>query len=264
MTDHQRKTLTNGVRTLTRLSGLNIAVFGAAGTIGAAVTREIVRQGAVVAAADLEGAPLEQLTRDLKDLSPESLAEPLDATDHAAVTEFLQRAAISAGRPADGIVNVAGYWEIVEFLDSDADHWQKMIRANLITALTTCHVALPSMLSRGSGSIVNFASTAGEFGSIRPSAAYAASKGGVIGFTKSLAREVSPLGVRVNAISPGPIDTPMLQAASPEQRAVAASRTLVGRLGTPADIAHGVVYLLSDESSFVTGDVLRVNGGSLI
>jgi NAD(P)-dependent dehydrogenase (short-subunit alcohol dehydrogenase family) len=120
------------------------------------------------------------------------------------------------------------------------------------------------MLERGSGSIINFASTAGEYGSIRPSAAYAAAKGAVIAFTKSLAREVSPAGIRANCVSPGPIDTPMLQAATPEQRAIAASRTLLGRLGTPDDIAQAVRYLASDESSFITGDVLRVNGGSLL
>lgn len=249
---------------MSRLTGLNVAIFGAAGTIGAEVAAELIRQGANVAAADLHGSPLDAVARTVKELSPESFTEAVDATDPGAVHAFLDRAATSFGRPIDGLVNVAGYWEIVDFLDSSVEHWHKMIGANLITALTTCHAALPAMVSRGSGSIVNFASTAGEYGSIRPSAAYAASKGGVIGFTKSLAREVSPLGVRVNAISPGPIDTPMLQAASPEQRAVAASRTLVGRLGTPADIAHGVVYLLSDESSFITGDVLRVNGGSLI
>jgi NAD(P)-dependent dehydrogenase (short-subunit alcohol dehydrogenase family) len=86
----------------------------------------------------------------------------------------------------------------------------------------------------------------------------------VIAFTKSLAREVSPAGVRVNAISPGPIDTPALKAASPEQRAIAAGRTLVGRLGRPEDIAAGVAYLASEDSSFVTGTVLQVNGGSLL
>ena len=93
---------------------------------------------------------------------------------------------------------------------------------------------------------------------------YKAAKGGVIAFTKSLAREVSPLGVRVNAISPGPIDTPALKVASEEARRQAANRTLVGRLGEPSDIASGVVYLASDASGFVTGTVLQVNGGSLL
>jgi NAD(P)-dependent dehydrogenase (short-subunit alcohol dehydrogenase family) len=139
-----------------------------------------------------------------------------------------------------------------------------MISSNLLTALVACRAVLPGMVAHGAGSVVNFASTAGEYGSIRPSAAYSAAKGGVIGLTKSLAREVSPLGVRVNAVSPGPVNTPALQAASPEQRAEADARTLTGRIGQPRDIANAVLYLLSDESAYVTGTVLQVNGGSLL
>ena len=120
------------------------------------------------------------------------------------------------------------------------------------------------MVARGSGSVVNFASTAGEYGSIRAAAHYAAAKGGVIALTKSLAREVSPAGVRVNAVSPGPTDTPALLAATPEQRAVAGSRTLFGRLGQPHEIAGACVFLLSPLSTFVTGTVLQVNGGALL
>jgi NAD(P)-dependent dehydrogenase (short-subunit alcohol dehydrogenase family) len=139
-----------------------------------------------------------------------------------------------------------------------------MLTANLLSAIASCRAVLPGMLERARGAVVNFASTAGEYGSIRPSAVYAAAKGGVIAFTKSLAREVSPCNVRVNCISPGPIDTPALQAASPEDRVATAARTLLGRIGTPRDIANGVLYLVSDESSFVTGTVLQVNGGSLL
>jgi NAD(P)-dependent dehydrogenase (short-subunit alcohol dehydrogenase family) len=120
------------------------------------------------------------------------------------------------------------------------------------------------MVARGGGSIVNFASTAGEYGSVRAAAHYAAAKGGVIALTKSLAREVSPAGVRVNAVSPGPTDTPALLAATPEQRAIAGSRTLFGRLGQPHEIAGACVFLLSPLSTFVTGTVLQVNGGSLL
>ena len=139
-----------------------------------------------------------------------------------------------------------------------------MISSNLLTALVACRCVLPGMLEAGSGTIVNFASTAGEYGSIRPAAAYAAAKAGVIGFTKSLAREVSPLGVRVNAISPGPVDTPALKAVTDAERAVAASGRSSDDWGTPRDIAEGVLYLVSDESAFVTGTVLQVNGGSLL
>jgi NAD(P)-dependent dehydrogenase (short-subunit alcohol dehydrogenase family) len=137
-----------------------------------------------------------------------------------------------------------------------------MFRANVTTAFVACRSVLPTMIARGSGSIVNFASTAGEYGSISPGSHYAAAKGAVIAMTKSLAREASPHGVRVNAISPGPTDTVALGAATPEQRAMVGARTLFNRLGRPEEIAASCVYLLSGMSSFVTGTVLQVNGGS--
>jgi len=120
------------------------------------------------------------------------------------------------------------------------------------------------MIERGHGSVVNFASTAGEYGSISPGAHYAAAKGGVIAMTKSLAREVSPHGVRINVVSPGPTDTVALGAATAEQRAAAGARTLFNRLGRPEEIAACCVFLLSEMSAFVTGTVLQVNGGSLL
>jgi NAD(P)-dependent dehydrogenase (short-subunit alcohol dehydrogenase family) len=131
-------------------------------------------------------------------------------------------------------------------------------------ALICCRLACEPMIAQGAGSIVNFASTAGEYGSISPAAHYAAAKGAVIALTKSLARELSPRGIRVNAISPGPVDTVGLTAGSSATSDETAARTLLGRLGTPQEIADGVAFLVSDESSFITGHVLRVNGGSLL
>ena len=120
------------------------------------------------------------------------------------------------------------------------------------------------MRARRSGSVVNFASTAGEYGSIRPAAAYAAAKGGVIALTKSLAREFSPDNVRVNAISPGPVRTAAFGLTDADSHRVAAARTLFDRMGEPSDIANGVCFLISDQSTWITGTVLQVNGGSLL
>jgi NAD(P)-dependent dehydrogenase (short-subunit alcohol dehydrogenase family) len=244
-----------------RLDGRTVLVVGAAGTIGAEVCRALLREGARVGAVDYAEAPL-------KDLEPGSggghlHTEACDAADVTAVGAVAERIEAALG-PIDALVNVAGYWDIVDFSESDPAHWDAMIRANLITALATCRTIVPAMVQRQAGAVVNFASTAGEYGSIRPSAAYAAAKGGVIAFSKSLAREVSPHGVRVNVVSPGPVETPMLRAATAQAREEAAARTLLGRLGTAADIAAGVCYLVSDDASWVTGEVLRVNGGSLI
>jgi NAD(P)-dependent dehydrogenase (short-subunit alcohol dehydrogenase family) len=207
--------------------------------------------------------PLSAIMAEVSQTGAPIWGRAVDAADFEAFSAFVASASEALGR-LDGLVNVAGTFKVVDFVGSGPAQWSEMISSNLTTALVGCRCVLPALIESGSGSIVNFASTAGEYGSIRPSAAYAAAKAGVIGLTKSLAREVSPLGVRVNAISPGPIDTPALKAITDAERAVAASRTLVGRLGYPRDIANGVLYLLSDESAFVTGTVLQVNGGSLL
>ncbi len=246
-----------------RLDDQVILVSGAAGTIGHEVCRILGGAGARLAVTDVHEAGLGALTAELTDAGVKSWGRAADAANLADFEDLLAAARSELGS-VSGLVNVAGTFTIIDFTESGPAHWDAMISSNLMTAIVACRAVLPEMVAQGAGSIVNFASTAGEYGSIRPSAAYAAAKGGVIGLTKSLAREVSPAGVRVNAISPGPINTPALQAASPDQAAATAARTLLGRVGSPADIAFGVRYLLSAESAFVTGTVLQVNGGSLL
>jgi 2-hydroxycyclohexanecarboxyl-CoA dehydrogenase len=246
------------------IEGRNVLITGAGGAIGQEVVRQFLHEGArALLLTDLPGSDVEGAGEALRAAGANVTAQSCDAADPTAVAELISSAQQAVGE-IDILVNVAGAWQIVDFVDSDAAQWNAMIRANLVTAMSASHAVLPPMLARGRGVIVNFASTAGEFGSIRPSAAYAAAKGGVIAFTKSLAREVSPAGVRVNAISPGPIDTPALKAATADQRAEAAARTLLGRLGEPLDMARGVIYLAGDDSAFMTGAVLQVNGGSLL
>jgi NAD(P)-dependent dehydrogenase (short-subunit alcohol dehydrogenase family) len=189
--------------------------------------------------------------------------EAIDASDAAAFAALHDRAAAALG-PVDGLVNCAGLFEIADHDALDADAWTRALSANLMTAAAGCQAVLPAMIARRSGAIVNIASTAGEYGSISPAAHYAAAKGGVIGLTKSLAREAAPAQVRVNAVSPGPTETDGLRATTPEQKAIAGSRTLFGRLGQPEEIAGACVFLLSPLSTFVTGHVLRVNGGALL
>src|SRR5262249_5735139 len=166
--------------------------------------------------------------------------------------------------PIDGVVNCAGLWAPAPYEEVDEHAFAEILDANLKTAFVSCRSLLPAMVARGSGAVVNFASTAGEHGSARAAAHYAAAKGGVIALTKSLAREVSPAGVRVNAVSPGPTDTPALLAATPEQRAIAGSRTLFGRLGQPHEIAGACVLLLSPLPTSVPGPVPQVTGGALL
>ena len=235
-----------------------VILTGATGGIGRSIARVLVAAGARVAVTDLVEEPVRELASDL-----DVLGHACDATSWGAFRRFHARVENELG-PVRGVVNCAGLWAPADYEDVDERAFAETIRANLETAFVSCRSVLPGMVARGAGSVVNFASTAGEYGSIRPAAHYAAAKGGVIALTKSLAREVSPSGVRVNAVSPGPIDTPALLAATSEQRAIAGSRTLFNRLGQPHEIAGACAFLLSPLSTFVTGTVLQVNGGSLL
>jgi NAD(P)-dependent dehydrogenase (short-subunit alcohol dehydrogenase family) len=230
-----------------------VMVMGAAGVIGREISRELVELGWSVAAFDR----LPSETGD--DLG----VRRCEGTDIDAVRQAADVVADEFG-PITALVNVSGRFEIAPFVETEPKQWAEMLDANLLTAMTSCRVVAERMAAHGSGSIVNIASTAGEYGSIRPSAAYAAAKGGVIAFSKSLARELADSKVRVNVVSPGPVDTEMLQATSPAAHLEAVNRTLLGRLGSPADIAAAVAFLLSDRAGWITGEVLRVNGGSLI
>lgn len=241
-----------------------VLVTGATGGIGAAVVARMHGAGWNVGILDRAAESVTTLVDKLEAERPGSTvgwagsaAEPDD------VESWVDKALDCFGSVA-GLVNVAGLWHSKPFTELDYDEIDHVLSANLRTAIVCCKVLSKTMVAAGAGSIVNFASTAGEYGSISPAAHYAAAKGAVIALTKSLARELSPLGVRVNAVSPGPVDTSGLMQGSAAGYAEAASRTLVGRLGTPGEIADGVAFLLGSESSFVTGHVLRVNGGSLL
>jgi NAD(P)-dependent dehydrogenase (short-subunit alcohol dehydrogenase family) len=235
-----------------------VILTGATGGIGTTIARMLVTAGARVAVTDLSAERVSGLAAEL-----ECLGAATDASSRDSFGAFHAEVEDALG-PTDGIVNCAGLWSPLPYDQVDEEAWAQTIAGNLTTAFVACRTVLPGMVTRGSGSVVNFASTAGEYGSITPAAHYAAAKGGVVALTKSLAREVSPHGVRVNAVSPGPIDTVALGAATPEQKAKVGARTLFGRLGRPHEIAGACVFLLSPLSTFMTGTVVQVNGGALL
>lgn len=241
-----------------------VLITGAAGGIGSAVAETMHAAGWNVSLMDLLDESLSTLVGKLNAERPDSaIHHPGDAASAADVGAWVDESVRQFGE-LTGLVNVAGLWRSQDFADLSFDEINSVITANLMTAIVCCKLVSAPMVAAGSGSIVNFASTAGEYGSISPAAHYAAAKGGVIALTKSLARELSPLGVRVNAVSPGPVDTSGLHRGSSAEYQQVAARTLLGRLGTPQEMATCVAFLLGPESSFVTGHILRANGGSLL
>ncbi len=236
------------------MAGRRAFVTGGAAGIGAAIVRELAARGAVVVIADLQADTAAQLAQQVK-----GIAIPLDVTDFQAVAT-----AVGEHGPFDILVNNAGVDEHAFFTNTSPADWHRLLAVNLEAVLNTTHAVLPGMQAKGYGRIVNVASEAGRLGS-RGGAVYAAAKGGVIAFTRSIARENGAKGITANVVAPGPIDTPLLRKAvahSGEKLLGAMTgATLAGRLGTPEEVAAAVVFLASEAAGFITGEVLGVSGG---
>jgi 2-hydroxycyclohexanecarboxyl-CoA dehydrogenase len=183
-----------------------------------------------------------------------------DVADRQDVQAMVDRVAAQLGR-IDVLVNNAGWDKASPFVDSEPADWDRAIAVNLYGVLHTCKAVLPIMAGQGRGAVVNLGSDAGRVGS-SGEAVYSAAKGGVIAFTKSLAREMARHQVRVNCVCPGPTDTALFASfAGPELREALTRAIPFRRLGQPSDVANVVAFLASDEASFVTGQTVSVSGG---
>lgn len=243
-----------------RLDGQLALVTGGASGIGAATARRLAAEGALVVVADrhADGA------RDVAD-EVGGHGVTLDVTDPVAVRAVLAEVASLLG-PIDVLVNNAGGGQLALFVDTDEDDWDRIITLNLRSTMSCTKAVLRSMCERRRGAVVNVASESGNVGA-PGGAAYSAAKAGILGFTKAVARESARFGVRVNAVAPGPIETPLLNGpafstplgAKIKNQLVAA--TVLGRAGTPDEVAAAIAYLASDDASYVIGQTLAVSGG---
>jgi 2-hydroxycyclohexanecarboxyl-CoA dehydrogenase len=240
-----------------RLEGRKALVTGGASGIGAAIARRLAAEGAQVTVGDLN---LEGATKVAGEIS--GLAIELDVTDLGSA----QAAVDGSGPPIDILVNNAGTDEFGFFAQTTPEQWEKVIAVNLRGVLNCTYAALPGMQEAGYGRMVNIASEAGRVGS-KGSAVYSAAKGGVIAFTKVMAREGARFGITANAIAPGPIETPLLMQAKQfgeiGEKIIETMKagTQLRRLGQPEEVAAAVAFLASDDASYVTGETLGVSGG---
>jgi 2-hydroxycyclohexanecarboxyl-CoA dehydrogenase len=242
-----------------RLEGRIALVTGGASGIGAATARRLAAEGARVAVGDLQDAG--DVVGEIDGLSVR-----MDVSDVPSVRSAVSEVE-SAWGPVDVLVNNAGTDRFSFFVNTDEALWDFVLAVNLRGTIAVTHAVLDGMQRRGHGAIVNVSSEAGRVGS-QGSVVYSAAKAGVIGFTRAVARESSRFGVRVNAVAPGPIDTPLLNAA-PEQLGEIGERLKAGmigatsmrRIGQPEEVAAAIAFLASDDASFVTGQTINVSGG---
>jgi NAD(P)-dependent dehydrogenase (short-subunit alcohol dehydrogenase family) len=245
-----------------RFEGRVAVVTGAASGIGRATAIRLASEGAVVACLDVVAGGVEETAEALGVLGAKTLARRCDVTSESDVTRSIEEVTRSLGSP-DVLCNVAGVGSFVHTTDTTIEQWDRIIGVNLTGTFLMARAVLPAMLEAASGSIVNVASTAAFVGSAY-SAAYCASKGGVVMLTKALAVEYADRGVRVNAVAPGGVDTPLIASFGlPPGGDPKHFDRITSRMGfcRPEQVAAAIAFLASDESAYTTGAVLAVDGG---
>jgi 3-oxoacyl-[acyl-carrier protein] reductase len=238
------------------LSGKGALVTGATGGIGGAIAKALKERGAKVA---ISGTRVDRLNELAAELGGDITVLPCNLNDRAAVAALPGQAEAALGT-LDILVNNAGITKDNLFLRMSNEEWDDVIAVNLTATFVLCRTVLRNMMRRRHGRIINISSISGVVGN-PGQGNYAASKAGMVGMTKSLAREVASRGITANCIAPGFIETPMTHALDEKQVATIAAAIPAGAFGKPEDIAAAVIYLASDEARYVTGETIHVNGG---
>jgi 2-hydroxycyclohexanecarboxyl-CoA dehydrogenase len=246
------------------LEGKMAIVTGGGGGIGRAICLRLAAEGVAVSIFDRNAEAGAAVAREASELGPPAHAQAVDIADHAAVAAAVAASEDQAG-PTGILVNNAGWDKFAYFLDTEPALWDQLIAVNLKGPINLHHTVLKGMQERRAGRVINIASDAGRVGSSME-AVYSACKGGMVAFTKTMAREMARSGVTLNAVCPGPTETPLLagfQEGPQGQKVYDSLKRAIplGRLGQPDDIPGIVAFLASDDAQFITGQVISVSGG---
>lgn len=248
------------------LKGKSAIVTGAASEkgIGREIAQKFYQAGANVAFADIRSEEVRRAVSSLKSGKGEAIPVVADVSNSQQVKEMMEKVKTQFGG-LNILVNNAGIVGLQSIEELTSEEWDRLMSINLKGPFLCAKYALPLMKRKEHGRIINIASLAGQVGSILVGAHYSASKAGVINLTKSLAKEFGKYGITVNAVSPGPVETELWNRPETEinedQRGKYLSQTPFGRMATPSDVANAVLYLASEEASFITGAAIDVNGG---
>jgi 3-oxoacyl-[acyl-carrier protein] reductase len=237
-------------------------VTGAGSGIGRAIAEKLARDGERVVVNDMNAATADEVIARIKESGGEATTAPGDVSDPQSVEQIMAAVREAYGSP-EILVNNAGFLQQKRFVDLTVEDFDRMIAVHLRGTFLCTRAVLPEMLSRGSGIVVNVASQLGQIGGIEL-CHYSAAKAGIIGLTKSVAREVSTQGVRINAVAPGPINTELILGLSEEWQRAKAAELPLGRFGEPWEVAETVAFLVSDAATLYVGQTLGPNSGDVM
>lgn len=245
-----------------RLEGKTVVITGAANGIGRAIAETFAREGAKLVLADVRGEDLERVAASLREQGHDAAGMPVNVTSREQGERLMQETVRMHGR-IDIVVNNAGILADAQLVKMTEEQWDRVIDVNLKGVFLVGQAAARIMKEQGGGVILNASSVVGLYGNFGQTN-YAAAKWGVIGMTKTWAKELGKYGVRVNAVAPGMIATAMTEQMPANVLEMMKQKAPLGRMGTPEEVANGYLFLASDEASFVTGAVLSIDGGMTI